>query len=306
MPLQAQHEGALGHLHALHHAVGRHGVHHKAAPHVADGLVVQAVHMQVLRGAAHDLREERVGVHGDLVALDALGVARLRVADGARHGVKRALGLGGDVLPQRAAQGDVEHLGASADGEQGLVGLNDAGDERALEAVAQRADGAALGQGLLAVERGVAVVAAGDDEGVEGLHHARERSRAARSGQHDGDAACLADGVEQGQLGIDRHAVAMRVLVFRARRNRHKGPPLRPALQYLHHAPIPSRDISNAHSLPCVCYRNAHDISKRGRRARESLCIPAAAAPHVPLERAGLVGVAEHRGPRVEMDDGRP
>ena len=74
VPLYAQHEGTFGHLHALDYAVGGHGVDHKAACHVVDGLMVQAVDVQVLRGRAHDLVEKLVGVHRNLVPLDSLRV----------------------------------------------------------------------------------------------------------------------------------------------------------------------------------------------------------------------------------------
>ena len=218
--------------------------------------MVQAVDVQVLRGRAHDLAEERVGIYRDLVPLDALCVGRLGMPDSVRYGVERRLGLRGDVLPERPSQCDVEYLRAAADGEQWLLGLDDAGDKRAFKAVAHGAYGTAGGKSVFAVEFGIAVVPAGDDEGVECLDHARKRSRAARSRQHNGDAACLLDGVEHGLLGIDGGPVALGRAVLGARRHPDERPVHRPVAKRFFHAPTSSCSMQQClPSVPRDCNR---------------------------------------------------
>ena len=162
--------------------------------------------------------------------------------DGVRYGVERRLGLRGNVLPERTAQCDVEHLRSTADGEKRLFGFDDAGNECAFKAVAHGAYGAAGGKGVFAVEFGIAVVATGDNEGVECLDHACKRSGAARSRQHNGDAARLLDGVEHGLLGIDGGPVALGRAVLSARRHSDERPARRPVAKRSFHAPTPSNE----------------------------------------------------------------
>ena len=87
-----------------------------------------------------------------------------RVFGGAEVVRQRAGVLAGQVLVERAAQGDVEDLDAAADAEEGLaVGERLAGEED-FDAVALRVNGVGGGVALGAVGAGVHIAAAGKDD----------------------------------------------------------------------------------------------------------------------------------------------
>ena len=81
----------------------------------------------------------------------------------------------GDVLLEVAAERDVEHLRAAADGEHGQVALEGRGEERDLGAVALRADVVRLRVRLGVVQRRVEVRAAREDEPVEHVERLVDR-----------------------------------------------------------------------------------------------------------------------------------
>src|SRR5262245_65083618 len=108
MPLHSHHEaGVVVELHTLHELIGR--PRHRLEPGAErlDHLVVEAVDLDVV-GAEH-LGEAATGSDADrvrrVVAWLFLAVLDLRA------------GLRAHVLVEGAAEGDVEHLDASADGE---------------------------------------------------------------------------------------------------------------------------------------------------------------------------------------------
>ena len=73
----------------------------------------------------------------------------------------------GQVLAQRPAAGDVEHLHAAAHAEEGHPALERAARQRELEGVALGQHGRRLGVALGAVALGLDVGAAGEDERVD-------------------------------------------------------------------------------------------------------------------------------------------
>ena len=97
----------------------------------------------------------------------------------------------GHVLVQRAAELDVEHLAAPADGQHGQVRPQRCRQQRTLAVVAVGVDPAHLGLGTLAVRLRIDVAAAAEHQAVEdGDHLVRRRARtfgrAAGRGQQEG------------------------------------------------------------------------------------------------------------------------
>ena len=88
---------------------------------------------------------------------------------------------GRDVLHERAAGGDVQHLRAPADGEDRQVGVHRAARHVDFELVASRLGVFDARVALLTVEHGVHVAAAGEQESVE-LRH--DLARAVGDFQH--------------------------------------------------------------------------------------------------------------------------
>ncbi len=134
VPLHADAELGVGLLDRLDHAVGRRGRRDQAGPDATDGLMVAAVdaaacaRRRPTAPSARSSREPGVDVNG-------VGFGALRLDDAVRErrGDRR-----GDVLHERAAGGDVEHLRAAADGEERQVGRHRAAGEIDLELVASR------------------------------------------------------------------------------------------------------------------------------------------------------------------------
>src|SRR5580700_5123493 len=104
MALDAQHELAIGELHALHQAVGRmrHGAQRRAQ--VPDGLVVEAVHAKM--GLAEGSCQQGAGLDFESVDQQVAWFAIVLF-------MRSTLDV--QVLPQRAFARDVEDLYAAAD-----------------------------------------------------------------------------------------------------------------------------------------------------------------------------------------------
>ena len=160
VPLDAEHEAALGQLDGLHEVVdGRRAGDHEPLAQLVDALVVMGLGgVQELAGG---VRRQRLGDEADVV------VGLVEVA-GHAPVVLVAEGLG-QVLDERAAKGDVEDLHAAADAEHRHVELGGAPDEGELEGVALAAPALGLGVGLGAVGGRVHIDAAGDDQAVEAV-----------------------------------------------------------------------------------------------------------------------------------------
>jgi sulfate-transporting ATPase len=133
------------------------------------------------------------------------------------HGLRGELGLAValEVLVQRAAQRDVDGLGAAADAEHRHPHLVDRARELQLEAVERRLGRAERLVGAGAVGRGVEVRAAGQTDAVEALEQRGQRTGAERR-QHDRHAARQLDGAHVGQP--QRHLVLRRLAVAAERR----------------------------------------------------------------------------------------
>ena len=112
MPLHADAEAVGRRLDALDHAVRRRGVDHHALWLIGRGLVMGAVHLELV--GADDAMQLRAA--GDLDRVAGL-VARVGLLVGQRIGHRLR-----DVLDQFAAQHDVQQLLAAADPQHRLVG----------------------------------------------------------------------------------------------------------------------------------------------------------------------------------------
>ena len=109
----------------------------------------------------------------------------------------------GQVLVQRPAPGDVEHLQPPADGEHRHVGGEGRVEQVDLPPVAVGSGALGLGVGLGAVAGGVDVGAPGEDQGVDGAERPACRGRAGRSRrQQDRQAA---GGEHRGDVGVGQH-----------------------------------------------------------------------------------------------------
>jgi hypothetical protein len=111
--LHAHHEAVAFPAHGLDEAVGfAHGFGDQPLSQPLDRLVVDGIHA---RGdeARVEAREPRARQHAHLV--EGLVVLRLVAV------VAAARALRGDVLVERAAEGDVDELVAAADAEHGLA-----------------------------------------------------------------------------------------------------------------------------------------------------------------------------------------
>ena len=159
------------------------------------------------------------GVHAERGAAEHLGDAALGIE---RHLVNRVVvpvvaRVLGNVLHERAAERDVEHLDAPAHAEGRLVALDERAAQRELGRVAQRVDGPGLGDGIGPVPFGLDVAAAGDDHGVDGVEGQIELGPIVGidDRQDDRDRAGAAHGlhvrhrgreVQQGEAGlVDEH-----------------------------------------------------------------------------------------------------
>lgn len=144
------------------------------------------------------------GVAGDFERMGGLVAGRLLVV------VEGGGELVGDVLPEGAAKGDVENLHAATDGEDGAVGGNGDAGERELEGVTLGLGGDLDVEDLLAVVRGIDVLAAGEEEPVKVVQGGFDGRRAGDRGEEDREAAGEADGVDVGFAGRDHLAPGRR------------------------------------------------------------------------------------------------
>ena len=88
----------------------------------------------------------------------------------------------GQVLRERAAQGDVQHLDPAADAEEGHVAIDGCPHQGGLEGVALAVGLLGLGMRRGPVRGGLEVVAPGEEESVDGVEHL---GRVARVGWDD-------------------------------------------------------------------------------------------------------------------------
>ena len=134
--------------------------HPQPGTHGADGLVVERVHAEQVETGR--LPQQAVLEHPDAVDRHgALPVLTEAVGE---------LGDIGKVLDQRAAGGDVDHLAAAADAEDGDAVGEGGPHERQLPSVALGVDPLHLGREEPAVPPGVDVATAAEEEPVEARH----------------------------------------------------------------------------------------------------------------------------------------
>ena len=129
--------------------------------------------------------------------------------------------LAGQILQQRAAARDVEHLQAAADRQHGQLARLGGADERDLEAVEVRLGGAEAGVGLGAVDRRVQVRAARQAQAAEPVEQGLDAVDVQRRDDHGhraGTADRLRIGEAERELLLGRLAVGV---VVDARRRAH-------------------------------------------------------------------------------------
>ena len=152
VPLDGQAEGVTMQLNRLGDAVGGQGGGAQIRRYLAHTLVVQTVHFHL--GLTEDLSQVAAGGHlhgvdklvtrvaGEVVVLEGAGV------------------LVEDIFVQGAAKGDVDHLEAAADAQEGHAILGGFYDQVQLQAVAVGVDVIDLGVRLPTVAGGVDIPAA--------------------------------------------------------------------------------------------------------------------------------------------------
>ena len=150
---------------------------------LADRLVVVA-RARDPRGAEHR-REQRLGEDVDAVFPPAARLTGAAVAFDA--------GKVGDVLVQRAAERDVQHLQPATDRERRGRPFDRGAGQRELGFVGGAVDAVHLGVPFLAVAGGIDVGAAAQHERVDAVE---QRHEVARGVDHDGLAARAHDRVE--------------------------------------------------------------------------------------------------------------
>ena len=163
MPLHRKHKRVAGQLHRLDHAVDVPRADHQSLPHFVDGLMVVARHI----GGIAEQRRRPGSRHG------AHRQSAEHAVAGTMTGVAENLG---QILVQRAAEGDVEHLRATADAQHRQSSVQRGPQQRELPGVAV---GARLIGGrvrLLAVGGGVEVVTAGDHQRVQAVEQPVDRA----------------------------------------------------------------------------------------------------------------------------------
>ena len=162
MPLHAEDEGVRRQRDRFYHAVLGEADRNQIACCRPNRLMMERVDADLLRAVNRGevrIGGERYGVT-DLVFVD--GGVVLAMLDLGRV-------LVGNVLNQGAAEGDVEHLDASANGEERQVALKGVIDQRQLEAIAQI--GYAVRRrmdGMVAVACRINIGAAAEEQTVNG------------------------------------------------------------------------------------------------------------------------------------------
>ena len=158
MPLHCEHEALPGQLQRLDHTIGIPAADHQSLAEIGDGLVVIAPRVNGFAdqrgqpGAGHGAHRQRVeyGVAGPVSA----------VADDI-----------GQVLMQRPAQCDVEHLCAAADAQHRKLPLERGAQQRELPGVALPSGLVGARMRLLTVGSGIDVLAAGDQQPVQAIEN---------------------------------------------------------------------------------------------------------------------------------------
>ncbi len=159
VPLDAQKEGPVQRFHGLHQPGGAEGAHPQPGGGIVAGLMVAAVGEQ----AVHPKNAVQGGARqNDGGMVGAEPVFRVGVVFGDALGAQ-----GGDVLHQTAAQGNVEHLGAPADAQQGLACRPRGVNEGKLRLIPHRVGLVRAGNGRLAEIFWVGIAAAGQQKPVK-------------------------------------------------------------------------------------------------------------------------------------------
>jgi hypothetical protein len=181
VPLYAEPEGEGGVFEGFDEAVGGKGAGNEAVAEAVDALVVAGIDGQA--GEVKDGGEAGAGVDFDVVGVNAV----------AGFAVGEAVGEVGEMLVEGAAALDVHDLAAHADAEGGqgvAFGECEDGEVEVLAVFRGEAGGGVFG---LAIERGVEVIAAGEEEGVEGGEHFEAEVGVVGDGEEDGHATGVED-----------------------------------------------------------------------------------------------------------------
>ena len=163
------------------------GSHHFGMPLSSQNIAVSAIEFDSFDQAAgsgrHDLEAGSDILHCLMMeGVDMSHVTENRMQLAAGNDIDRMGGFGavehaegvrfvarcGKMLMIRAAQSNVQHLNATANAEHGQIGfLNDLLAQFDILIVAQGNDFAQLGNGMFAIQGGVNVIAAGEDDTIK-------------------------------------------------------------------------------------------------------------------------------------------
>jgi len=206
MPLDGEPEGEGGIFDGFDEAVGGESGGDEAVAECGDALAMAGIYGEVF--GAEDLVEQGAGADGDGVLRGGIDVGK---ADAIVVMLKGIFGGGGlreifgEVLVECAAALDVHFLATEADAEDGEgAGFGEVEDCEVKILAAGMHD---LGGGVerLAVEGGVDIGAAGEEESVDGVEHVGEGfevGRAGGVGEEDREAAGVEDGVDVGGVEL--------------------------------------------------------------------------------------------------------
>ena len=183
MPLDADAERAALRFDGFDNAVWRRGGNGKSRGNGADGLMVEAVDGEI---QAEDARDNAAGRGGCLVA-GPFAVHGLAVIEGAL--------VIGKMLYKRAAEGDVHHLHAAADAEDGHAAGASKADQRDLVMVEQRIEPTDIEIGAVVVNERIDIDAAGHEHAVGHVEIGVQQRFVGRRRQHEGHSAAFEHGV---------------------------------------------------------------------------------------------------------------
>ena len=192
----------------LNHAVRRHSGHAETRREVFHRLVMRRVDHQVRRAQT----TRQAGTSNDLDGMSALAAVHDRTRT-----------LGGEVLPERAAEVDVDQLAAPADADDRQTPLHRLVEQHVLPGVAPQIDLLQARRRLRPVTARLDVLAAAEHQRVDGREHAGDDRPVGLRRQHERRVPRRRDGGGIGRLHGDR--VRLRTHVGEANHERSRARP---------------------------------------------------------------------------------
>lgn len=192
VPLNRGEEGKSGVLETLDDAIGGFGDDAQPAAETIGGLLVITVDGNIwLADGATDLG---IGIDHSIVARNVIADFAMFLGIGARYVW--------DELVHAPAAVDVHELRAHADAERGHAAFFDLGEESEFEFLAGGIDGDGLGMPGLAVESGIEIVSAGEEDSVKEIDELGDEGKIGLVWDQERQTAGALDGLGIGKRGF--------------------------------------------------------------------------------------------------------